>query len=126
MNRKHRRSTGSPEVSAAEMGLHQCTATERARWIEQYRRSGQSQRTFAATHGLKLSQLRYWIYSPAPKAEGMNTAPRLQEVHFNGWPAAGRWSAEVALPSGPTIRLDATLARELIVPLLQARVLNQV
>ena len=121
MNRKHRRSTGLTEVSAAEIGLHQSTAAERERWIEQYRRSGQSQRTFAATHGLKLSQLRYWIYSPAPKVGGMNPAPRLQEVQFNGWPTAGCWSAEIAMPGGPTIRLDATLARELIVPLLQAR-----
>jgi hypothetical protein len=119
MNRTHRRLTSGP---SAEMDLRQCDAAERTQWIERYRRSGQSQRTFAATHGLKLSQLRYWIYSPAPKAEGRNTAPRLQEVHFNGWPAAGCWSAEIALPSGPTIRLDATLARVLIAPLLQVRV----
>lgn len=124
MNGMHCCSSGSTGDSASEVRPDQSTAAERARWVEQYRRSGQSQRTFAAAQGLRLSQLRYWLYHyhPAAQAEGMNSAPRLQEVHCNGWPTAGSWSAEITLPSGPTIRLDATLARELIAPLLQARV----
>ena len=101
--------------------FHNYTAAERAQWIERYRRSGQCQRAFAKTHGLKLSQLRYWIYRPVPKAEGLSTAPRLQEVDLSGWPTPHRWSAEIALPAGPTIRLDAALARELIIPLLHAK-----
>lgn len=105
----------------AQMVLRYGTAAERVQWIERYRRSGQCQRAFAKAHGLKLSQLRYWIYSPAPKAEGVNTAPRLQEVHLNGWPTPHCWSAEIALPAGPTIRLDAALARELVRPLLHAK-----
>lgn len=108
-------------VSTSKKGLRPVTAVERAQWIERYRRSGQCQRAFAATHGLELSQLRYWIYSPAPKAEGLSSAPRLQEVQLNGWPTTACWSAEIALPAGPTIRLDAALTRELIGPLLQAK-----
>ena len=101
--------------------LRPASTAERAQWIERFRLSGQCQRGFAEAHGLKLSQLRYWIYSPAPKAEGMNTAPRLQEVHLQDWPTPPSWSAEIALPAGPTIRLDASLARELIVPLVKAK-----
>lgn len=118
MKRTRRRIT--PASATQAPSLH-CTATERVQWIERYRRSGQCQRTFAETHGLKLSQLRYWIYSPSPKADDVATAPRMQEVHLNSWPGSHAWSAEIVLPAGPTIRVDAALARELIVPLLQSR-----
>jgi hypothetical protein len=106
---------------SCETGLRHGAVAERAQWIERYRQSGQSQRAFAQTHGLSLSQLRYWIYSPAPKAEGVVTAPRVQEITLNGWPKQQPWSAEITLPTGPTIRLDTALARELLTPLLQAR-----
>lgn len=118
MNNSRRHLTPVP---SAETNSRQYTVAERAQWIERYRRSGQNQRAFAAAHGLKLSQLRYWIYSPLARAEGLSSAPRLQEVDLSGWPSSHRWSAEVALPAGPTIRLDAALARELIAPLLAAR-----
>ncbi len=110
-----------PPSPSSETGLHHGTAAERAQWIERYRQSGQCQRAFAQTHGLRLSQLRYWIYSPAPKAEGGVTAPRMQEITLNGWRSQQPWSAEITLPAGPTIRLDTALARELLTPLLQAR-----
>ena len=116
MKSRRRRIPPAPATPSLE-----CTAAERAQWIERYQRSGQCQRSFAEAHGLKLSQLRYWIYSPAPKADDAADAPRLQEVHLNSWPGPHAWSAEITLPAGPTIRVDAALARELIVPLLQAR-----
>ena len=106
---------------SCETGLRHNTSPERAQWIERYRQSGQCQRAFAKTHGLRLSQLRYWIYSPAPKAAGVLTAPRMQEITLNGWPSQQPWSAEITLPAGPTIRLNTALARELIAPLLQTR-----
>ena len=118
MKSSRRRITPSPSTQAPSP---HCTAAERAQWIERYQRSGQCQRSFAETHGLRLSQLRYWIYSPTLKADDVATAPRLQEVHLNSWPGPHALSAEIALPAGPTIRLEAALARELIVPLLQAR-----
>jgi transposase-like protein len=119
MNISRRLLNDSP---SCETDLRRGTAAERAQWIERYRQSGQCQRAFAQTHGLRLSQLRYWIYNPSrPKADGVRSAPRMQEVTLNGWPSQQPWSAEITLPAGPTIRLNTALARELIAPLLQTR-----
>ena len=96
MKRSHRRII--PARTTQTPSFHR-TAAERAQWIERYQRSGQSQRTFAETQGLKLSQLRYWIYNPSPKAADVATTPRLQEVHLNSWPGPHAWSAEITLPA---------------------------
>jgi hypothetical protein len=96
-------------------------AAERAQWLERYRRSGLTQRAFAEAQGLNLSRLRYWLYSPRPSSEAVVPAPRLQEIRVDGWPAANSWGAEVSLPDGRIIRLDAPLARELIAPLMAPR-----
>ncbi len=91
---------------------------ERARWLARYRRSGQTQRDFAKAQGLKLSRLRYWLYGATSVVPSSVPAPRLQEIEFRGWAGATHWSAEISLPAGRTIRLDAQLARDLITPLL--------
>ena len=91
---------------------------ERARWLERYGRSGLTQSAFAQAQGLSLSRLRYWLYSGGPAAATANPAPRVQEIHLDGWSATSPWKAEVSLPDGRTVRLDAQLARELIGPLL--------
>ena len=96
-------------------------AAQRAQWLERYRRSGLTQRAFAEAEGLNLSRLRYWLYGPRPSSEAVAPAPRLQEIHVAGWPAANSWGAEVGLPDGRVIRLDAPLARELLAPLLLPR-----
>lgn len=96
-------------------------AAERARWVERYRRSGLTQRAFAAAHGLQAGRLHYWLYGPRAAPRPGLPGPRLQEVRVEGWTGVQRWSAEVGLPDGRTLRLDAPLARELLAPLLTPR-----
>jgi len=95
------------------------TTRQRLGWIERFRRSGQSQRSFAQAHGLKLSQFRYWLYDPVLGAKSPCGIPRLQEVSLVPRFSQSGWSAEISLPAGPTVRLNERLARELIGPLLQ-------
>jgi hypothetical protein len=93
---------------------------QRLEWIERFRRSSQSQRDFAQAHGLKLSQFRYWLYDPALGTKSPGGVPRLQEVSLAPRSSQPGWSAEISLPSGPTVRLNERLAREIIGPLLPA------
>ena len=118
MKGSSRLSNPSPKDETAR---HHCPSAERARWIERYQRSGQCQRSFAEAHGLKLSQFRYWLYHPPAAPMGAASPPRWQEVSAGAWASPSPWSAEIALPDGATIRLNAALARDLILPLLQAR-----
>jgi len=92
---------------------------QRLEWIERFRRSGQSQRAFAQAHGLNLSQFRYWLYHPSLEPENPEGIPRLQEVSLVPRSSSPGWSAEITLSTGPTVRLNERLARELIGPLLQ-------
>jgi hypothetical protein len=93
---------------------------QRLEWIERFRRSGQSQRTFAQAHGLNLSRFRYWLYDRSLEPNSPGGVPRLQEVSLVPRSSQPGWSAEVSLPAGPTVRLNERLARELIGPLLSA------
>lgn len=83
-------------------------------WVERFRRSGQTQSAFAQAHGLRVDQLRYWIYhcdgasSPAP------TMPAFQEFQLEGGLSQRQWSAELSLPNGATLRMGSGLAKELI------------
>ncbi len=91
---------------------------ESSRWIERYRRSGLSQRTFAQRHGLPVSRLRYWLYHPKPVKKSPIPAPRLQEIQRNDWTSATPWAAEISLPDGWTVRLRGDFAREAVAALL--------
>ena len=93
---------------------------QRLEWIERFRRSGQSQRTFARANGLNLSRFRYWLYDRLLEPKTPAAVPRLQEVALVPRSSPPGWSAEISLPSGPTVRLNERLAREIIGPLLQA------
>jgi transposase-like protein len=79
---------------------------ERARWVKQYRASGQGLKQFAQRHGLKPGQLHYWVYQ-SPQIPGtLEALPTFQEVRLP--PTAltsGSWSTEIGLPNGTTVRL---------------------
>ena len=79
---------------------------EREQWIRRYRASGQSAKEFAQRHGLKLNQLRYWVYQPPKPPVAQPILPAFHEVRL---PAAGlragSWVAEIGLPNGTTVRV---------------------
>jgi hypothetical protein len=87
-------------------------AAERAQWVQQFSRSGLSQREFAARHRLRLSTLQRWVKQnvqrPAP--------PAFTELKFP--PLSPRWAAEVVRPDGSVLRLahdaPATLLQHLL------------
>lgn len=79
---------------------------ERARWVSQYRGSDLSMQEFAERHGLRVGQLRYWVYGSAKAPAAAEPGLVFQEVRLPA-PAlsAGSWSAEIGLPDGTTVRL---------------------
>jgi hypothetical protein len=93
--------------------------TDRVQWIKQYRASGMGLKQFAQRHGLRPSQLHYWVYQTSPCPTRLAAVPTFQEVRLAG-PARseGSWSAEIGLPNGTTVRLtretDAAWAMALI------------
>lgn len=81
------------------------TEAEQTRWVERYRASGSGLKRFAAQHGLSAGQLHYWTYRQ--RGSGPATAV-FQEVRMpTSWPTAHGWIAEISLPDGTTLRLDA-------------------
>jgi hypothetical protein len=92
---------------------------EREQWVKRYRASGQTAREFAGQHGLRLSQLRYWVYQAPKPPVSAAILPAFQEVHLPAaLSTAGSWAAEIGLPHGTTVRLaretDVTWALALI------------
>lgn len=74
------------------------SATERARWLERFERSGLSLRVFCRKHGVPVSTLLFWRRQ-ARRAVG--TAARVVEVPS----AAIRAAAAGRVPRGIAIRL---------------------
>jgi transposase-like protein len=98
---------------------------ERARWVGRYRESGLGLKRFAAEHGLRPSQLHYWVYQSRPSGrESVVKAPGA-EAMFREYllprAPAGDWGAEIALPDGTRLRLergaDPAWVRALLDPL---------
>jgi hypothetical protein len=114
MNASSRKNVSNPATSPT-------SAKERAQWLERFRRSGLSQESFARTHGVKLSRLRYWLYHPRRSQGAIGPAPRWQEIPLSSWPTAVTWGAEIRWADGCTVRLQAELARELVAPFLARR-----
>jgi hypothetical protein len=108
----------SPRKNLQSRGASPPAPGEREQWLERFRRSGLSQAAFAQVHGLSLSTLRYWLYHRSALAKASASAPRWQEIRVNGWPSSVGWGAEISLPGGCIVRLQAELARELVAPLL--------
>ena len=95
------------------------TQAERTRWTERFRRSGQTQREFAAAHGFSVSSLNLWLRQQSQRP----LTPRFQEISLPLVAAAlPGWDAEVILGPGRVVRLRGALARELLAPWLNSRV----
>lgn len=83
---------------------------ERARWVRRYREGGVGLKRFAEQHGLRYSQLHYWIYGGPARAprrtavEPRGSAPVFRELIV---PARSEreWAAEISLPEGTSLRL---------------------
>lgn len=89
----------------------QTGAEEREKWIERYRGSAQTQRAFAAEHGLCLSTLRSWLYRSAEP----QSRPRWIELGVGPAPiTAGEWEAEVVVGEGRRIRFRGSPAQALL------------
>ena len=84
-------------------------AAERTKWVERYRASGMGLKRFAEKHGLRRTQLHYWTYNaPAVAKVASPVAPVFRELALpKPWPPSAAWMAEVALPDGTAVRLDA-------------------
>jgi hypothetical protein len=92
-------------------GLVGYTAEEIKNWIARYHSSGMSLRSFAQEHGLKWSRLHYWLYQkhrtnslPGRSRRG-SRASSFGELKLPDFLPGQRWAAEIALPSGTSVRL---------------------
>jgi len=93
-------------VTSEGDGVPTDRSAERERWVAKYRGSGQSLRQFAQREGVSVGQLRYWVYGPAKARAADKPGLVFQEVRLaEAAGASGRWSAEVGLPDGTTVRL---------------------
>ena len=78
---------------------------QRADWVQVadgWKRSGESQRAYAARYEISLSTLQSWIYRRRKRAPS-----RMVEVRVaRPTPASGGGRAEVCLPNGLVVRVD--------------------
>jgi hypothetical protein len=84
-------------------------------WVARFRQSGQTQRGFAAAHGLQAGTLARWLYRRGKKAKAVNGAM----VPVKVIDTAGRASwVVVHLPGGVQIEfsgpVEVSVLRELI------------
>ena len=91
---------------------------ERRRVVEQYRKSGLTQKDFAAERQMTLSTLVRWLgdarlSAPEPKVVAA-------QFHSLALPAVAGWAAEIEQPSGAIIRLHASTPPELAAAILKA------
>ncbi len=124
---------GGMNPSTKEQRRH-FTAEERENWVLRFRSSGLTQPQFAREHDLKLGTLQRWLYGRGahaapmgkPSASGDHShrigrkavvirrkprrapSPTFQEVKLPPLDSASAgWVAEVAWPSGVTVRFGA-------------------
>lgn len=91
------------------------TPAERERWVRRYREGELGLRRFAQVHGLRVSQLHYWLYGQrvttprkANAAGGLRRkAPVFREVEVlhpsSADPGTG-WAMEIAWADGTRLR----------------------
>lgn len=97
------------------------TVAERRQIAELFAKSGMTQKDFAAEHGLKVSTLTRWLRETARSSgEDRPEADAAMQFHSLAFPAAAAWTAEVQLPNGATVRLDANTPAELAAAILRA------
>ena len=79
---------------------------ERTRWVRRYRTSGLGLKRFAEQHGLKATQLHYWVYGAKQPRACEAPAPLFREVRLpTPVTRPASWSAEIGLPDGTSVRL---------------------
>jgi hypothetical protein len=92
----------------------------RERLLAKYRASDLTQSQFAQQHGLKLSTLRQWIYRPGlPRVPRQTPRPVFQEVPLLGVPFLDNWAAELRLPGGTLLRLNAQASADWVGDLVE-------
>ena len=99
------------------------TPEKRAALVREFRASGETQKGFAARHGVKWTTFRNWLYSRATGSH--STRPvRLQEISIGPLLASNAWAAEITLKDGTVVRLragtDPGWAQAIIQPLRQS------
>ncbi|WP_223760907.1 IS66 family insertion sequence element accessory protein TnpB [Corallococcus sp. AS-1-6] len=80
---------------------------EWARVAEAFEASGQTQREFAAAHGMRLSTLQSWVYRRRRAAPSRAEAVRLLPVQVATAPAATESVLEVVAAGGARVRFAA-------------------
>ena len=123
------------------------TPEQRRQWVARFRASGLTQAQFAQQHGLKVCTLQRWLYGrgswAGPKRKGPTRRAEEERKHPGGrgasilprhrrrvgnvtfrevkvsplWPAGG-WVAQIAWPSGVTVRLGASAEAAWVASLL--------
>jgi hypothetical protein len=78
--------------------------------VGRYRESGLGLKRFAEEHGLRHSQLHYWIYGErrgrrTPRAEIPEAEPPVFREYLLPRAPAGEWGAEIGLADGTRLRL---------------------
>jgi hypothetical protein len=97
-----------PERNGSELVVR---PDERARWVKRYRESGVGLKRFAEQHGLRYSQLHYWIYGGQPRArrrtvvESASSPPVFRE-YLVPPKSEHEWAAEISLTDGTRLRVE--------------------
>ncbi len=102
-----RRTEGTP-VRRRRLSLD-----ERERLLQEFRRSGMSQRTFSASKGISVGTLRNWNLWEEKRAQERISFKEL-EIRTQPAPPITPWDAEVSLPDGLVLRLRESVARDVI------------
>lgn len=84
----------------------QFSGEDRARWIEQYQRSGQSVRDFCRDHAVCQSSLSRWLRQKRIAAAGQHLQGSLVEVRVAPAPSSAVASVKVCLPGGVTMEVS--------------------
>jgi hypothetical protein len=102
---------------------------EQQEWVRRYRQGHLGLRRFAEVHGLRYSQLHYWIYggrdSNPSEAPGLppDSQPVFREVQWirpsPSQPESG-WDAEIAWPDGTRLCVRRDIDPAWIASLAQA------
>jgi transposase-like protein len=95
-------------------------AEQRAEWITLYRSAQLPQEQFAQQHGLKLGTLQRWLREEHQRSSPSTAASAFQEVRLSSCLPARAWAAEILLPNGVVVRLDAAATSSWMQSLLQA------
>jgi hypothetical protein len=94
-------------------------AGQRAEWIALYRSAQLPQEQFAQQNDLKLGTLQRWLREERQRSSPSTAASAFQEVRLSSCLSAHAWAAEILLPNGMVVRLDAAATSPWMQSLLQ-------